>query len=63
MQHTNLGELTVSAQGPGCMGFERALRNLGLGSWVATIRRAIDLGVPRANFGCSDPPEPARSRG
>lgn len=45
MRTVTLGELTVSAQGLGCMGMSQSY---GRGDWdesVATIRRALDLGV------------------
>ncbi|MCI2421397.1 aldo/keto reductase [Saccharopolyspora sp. K220] len=45
MHHTDLGELTVSAQGLGCMGMSEAYGSSDWDSSVATIRRAIDLGV------------------
>ena len=45
MHTTKLGDLTVSAQGLGCMGMSEWY---GAGDWdesIATIRRALDLGV------------------
>jgi aryl-alcohol dehydrogenase-like predicted oxidoreductase len=45
MRNVSLGELTVSAQGLGCMGMSEVY---GPASWdesIATIRRALDLGV------------------
>jgi aryl-alcohol dehydrogenase-like predicted oxidoreductase len=45
MQQVNLGELTVSAQGLGCMGMSEAYGAADWDSSVATIRRSIDLGV------------------
>jgi aryl-alcohol dehydrogenase-like predicted oxidoreductase len=45
MRTTKLGELTVSAQGLGCMGMSQSY---GPGDWdesIATIHRALDLGV------------------
>jgi aryl-alcohol dehydrogenase-like predicted oxidoreductase len=45
MRKVSLGELTVSAQGLGCMGMSEVY---GPASWdesIATIRRALDLGV------------------
>jgi len=45
MQQTNLGELTVSAQGLGYTGMSEGYGNSDWDSSAATIRRAIDLGV------------------
>src|ERR1700743_1949967 len=45
MRTTNLGQLTVSAQGLGCMGMSEWY---GAADWdesIATIHRALDLGV------------------
>jgi hypothetical protein len=43
VQRTNFGELAVSPQGLGCMGMGYGAPDWG--SAVATVRRAIDLGV------------------
>src|SRR4030088_485343 len=45
MQQTNLGALMVSMSGLGCMGMSEAYGSSDWDSSVATIRRAIDLGV------------------
>jgi aryl-alcohol dehydrogenase-like predicted oxidoreductase len=45
MRTVTLGELTVSAQGLGCMGMSGVY---GIANWdasIATIHRALDLGV------------------
>ena len=45
MHTTTLGELTVSAQGLGCMGMSEFYGHTDWDESVATIRRALDLGV------------------
>jgi aryl-alcohol dehydrogenase-like predicted oxidoreductase len=45
MRRTSLGELAVSAQGLGCMGMSEAYGTSDWDTSVATIRRALDLGV------------------
>ena len=45
MRTTTLGELTVSAQGLGCMGMSEFYGHTDWYESVATIRRALDLGV------------------
>ena len=45
MKKTNLGELTVSAQGLGCMGMSEWYGPADWDQSIATIHRAIDLGV------------------
>jgi aryl-alcohol dehydrogenase-like predicted oxidoreductase len=45
MQTTTLGELTVSAQGLGCMGMSEFYGHTDWDESVATIHRALDLGV------------------
>ena len=45
MEKTNLGELTVSAQGLGCMGMSEWYGPADWDQSIATIHRAIDLGV------------------
>src|SRR5260370_35539682 len=45
MRTTNLGQLTVSAQGLGCMGMSEWYGATDWDESVATIRRALDLGV------------------
>ena len=45
MRTTTLGELTVSAQGLGCMGMSEFYGHTDWDESVATIRRALDLGV------------------
>ena len=45
MQKVNLGELTVSAQGLGCMGMSEWYGPADWDQSIATIHRAIDLGV------------------
>ena len=45
MQHLDLGELTVSAQGLGCMGMSEWYGPADWDQSVATIHRALDLGV------------------
>jgi len=45
MRTTTLGELTVSVQGLGCMGMSEFYGHTDWDESVATIRRALDLGV------------------
>jgi len=45
MKKTNLGELTVSAQGLGCMGMSEWYGPADWDQSIATVHRAIDLGV------------------
>ena len=45
MHTAQLGELTVSAQGLGCMGMSEFYGDADRGESIATIHRAIDLGV------------------
>jgi len=45
MHTTTLGELTVSAQGLGCMGMSEFYGHTDWDESVATIHRALDLGV------------------
>jgi aryl-alcohol dehydrogenase-like predicted oxidoreductase len=45
MRTTNLGQLTVSAQGLGCMGMSEWYGPADWDESIATIRRALDLGV------------------
>ena len=45
MKKVNLGELTVSAQGLGCMGMSEWYGPADWDQSIATIHRAIDLGV------------------
>ena len=45
MQTTTLGDLTVSAQGLGCMGMSEWYGHADWGESVSTIHRALDLGV------------------
>lgn len=45
MKNTNLGELSVSAQGLGCMGMSEWYGPADWDQSIATIHRAIDLGV------------------
>ncbi len=45
MRATTLGELTVSAQGLGGMGMSESYGHTGWDESVATIHRALDLGV------------------
>jgi len=45
MRTTNLGQLTMSAQGLGCMGMSEWYGATDWDESVATIRRALDLGV------------------
>jgi aryl-alcohol dehydrogenase-like predicted oxidoreductase len=45
MRRVSLGELTVSAQGLGCMGMSEAYGRPDWDESIATIRRALDLGV------------------
>jgi aryl-alcohol dehydrogenase-like predicted oxidoreductase len=45
MRTTNLGQLTVSAQGLGCMGMSEWYGPTDWDESIATIRRALDLGV------------------
>jgi aryl-alcohol dehydrogenase-like predicted oxidoreductase len=47
MRTTALGELTVSAQGLGCMGMSEFYGPTDWDESVATIRRALDLGVTK----------------
>src|SRR3954465_12155785 len=44
MKHRNLGELTVSELGLGCMGMSAFHGPAGGGEAIATIRRALELG-------------------
>ncbi len=45
MRTTKLGQLTVSAQGLGCMGMSEWYGATGWDESIATIHRALDLGV------------------
>jgi aryl-alcohol dehydrogenase-like predicted oxidoreductase len=45
MRTTKLGDLTVSAQGLGCMGMSQSYGAADRDESIATIHRAIDLGV------------------
>ncbi len=45
MRTTDLGELTVSAEGLGCMGMSEAYGRADWDESIATIHRALDLGV------------------
>src|SRR5262252_4566207 len=45
MRTTKLGQFTVSAQGLGCMGMSEFYGHTDWGESVATIHRALDLGV------------------
>jgi len=45
MHTAQLGELTVSAQGLGCMGMSEFYGEADRGESIATNHRAIDLGV------------------
>ena len=45
MRTTTLGELAVSAQGLGCMGMSEFYGHADWDESVATIHRALDLGV------------------
>ena len=45
MRTTAMGDLTVSAQGLGCMGMSEFYGNTDWDESIATIRRALDLGV------------------
>jgi aryl-alcohol dehydrogenase-like predicted oxidoreductase len=45
MRTTNLGDLTVSAQGLGCMGMSQSYGPTDWDESIATIGRALDLGV------------------
>jgi aryl-alcohol dehydrogenase-like predicted oxidoreductase len=45
MRTVSLGELTVSAQGLGCMGMSEWYGHADWDTSVATIHRALDLGV------------------
>src|ERR1700736_362222 len=45
MRTTKLGQLTVSAQGLGCMGMSEWYGHADWDESIATIRRALDLGV------------------
>jgi aryl-alcohol dehydrogenase-like predicted oxidoreductase len=45
MRTTKLGDLTVSAQGLGCMGMSQSYGTADWDESIATIHRAIDLGV------------------
>src|ERR1700689_1323866 len=49
MRTTNLGELTVSAQGLGCMGMSEWYGPTDWDESIATINRALDLGVTFIN--------------
>jgi len=45
MREVALGDLTVSAQGLGCMGMSEWYGAADWDEWIATIHRALDLGV------------------
>ena len=45
MRRTRLGELTVSAQGLGCVGMSEEYGPADWDESIATINRALDLGV------------------
>src|ERR1700722_10860698 len=45
VQRVSLGQLTVSAQGLGCMGMSEWYGHTNWDDSVATIHRALDLGV------------------
>src|ERR1700742_5222511 len=45
MRTTNLGDLTVSAQGVGCMGMSQSYGTADWDESIATIHRALELGV------------------
>src|SRR5271157_3875892 len=45
MRTTKLGQLTVSAQGLGCMGMSEVYGRADWDESIATIHRALDLGV------------------
>ncbi len=45
MEHRTLGSLTVSAEGLGCMGMSEFYGTADEGEAIATIQRALDLGV------------------